>query len=43
MAWDPVSKRVWLYGGGPRRNMPMNELWYWDLAKRDWFQVEREL
>lgn len=42
MAWDPISKRVWLYGGGPRRNMPMNELWYWDLAKRDWFQIERE-
>ncbi|HUW69197.1 MAG TPA: hypothetical protein VMX33_03090 [bacterium] len=43
VAWDPVSKRIWLCGGGPRRNMPMNEPWYWDLAKHDWFQIEREL
>jgi hypothetical protein len=42
MAWDPVAKRVWLYGGGTKRNTATSELWYWDLKDKDWHKVERD-
>lgn len=36
IAYDPLAKRAWLYGGGPTRKEPSGELWYFDAATGNW-------
>ena len=42
MAYSDAARAVVLYGGGPLREEPTDELWLYSVKKDSWWQVPKQ-